>query len=744
MRTTGRRLRLLSRLAGTAGCSVSLLAMMAGAPALAQQAEAPADAASTAAVVVTDDYVELDPITVVATRTAETWIDTLAGTSVRRSQQIDMLMPSRTSDLFEGMPGTTAIQNANTSQTQINIRGLQDFGRVAVIVDGARQNFNQLGHAGAGGFFIEPGLIADVDVVRGPVSNIYGSGAIGGVVTMRTKDADDIIAPGKIWGVEATGELAGNGFMGYSSLLGASKVGENVDVFVGATYRKSDDYYDGNGDLVPDSGYETWTGIAKATFRPAEFHEVKLTALNYETQFTTSTDANAATSYATAAATRTVTASWNYSNPDDNLFDWRSTVYWNQVDQDQTKVTGSSNPITGAVGDPRSFVIDTVGFDANNTSHFSYGDWNSAVTYGGDYFKDEIDNTDDYGFGEGYNPSGDRGVGGAFIQWKGNYSTWLEAIAALRYDAYSLNSEDGGTSGERLSPKFTLGVTPWSWLTVYGTYAEGYRAPTVTEALVSGPHPLPFNTPGTMFYFLPNPGLKAETGKNKEIGINIKQDDLFVQGDALRAKINYYQNDVENYIELVEFGSSTGTICPIPGRPTTCFPYDWGVPGYAQYQNVQEARLRGFEFEGTYDARKWFVGLSGQISDGEISAGPDAGQPLSTVQPDQVSTTLGFRFMEEKLTVAVRWTAVAAVKASDLPDNSVYEPTESFNLVSVYAGYQPDANTLWRLSVENLLDEQYTQYENFLPSAGLTVKGALTVRLGGGEVGSISDPAYIK
>jgi hemoglobin/transferrin/lactoferrin receptor protein len=716
---------------------------MAAAPAMAQQASAQAPA-STAAVVETEEFVELDPITVVATRTAESWIDTLAGVTVRRSEQLEALMPERTADLFQGMPGTTAIQNANTSQTQINIRGLQGFGRVAVIVDGARQNFNQLGHTGAGGFFVEPGLIADVDVVRGPVSNIYGSGAIGGVVTMRTKDAEDIIAPGKSWGVEATGEAAGNGFMGYGSVLGAAKVGQNVDLFIGGTYRDADNYHDGNGDVVPDSGFETWTGIAKATFRPADFHEIKLSALNYDTQFTTSADANAATEYSTQATNRTVTAAWNYQNPGDNLFDWRSSVYWNQVDQDQVKVSGSSNPITGAVGDPRSFVIDTVGFDANNTSRFDAAGWNNAITFGGDYFQDQIDNTDDYGFGEGYNPSGDRGVGGAFVQWKGNYSTWLEAIAALRYDAYSLNSDDGGTSGERLSPKFTLGVTPWSWLTLYGTYAEGYRAPTVTEALVSGPHPLPFNTGGTMFYFLPNPGLQAEIGKNKEVGINIKKDDLFVAGDKLRAKLNYYQNDVENYIEQVTFGDSTGTICPIPGRPTTCFPYNWGVPGYAQYQNVQEARLKGFEFEGTYDARKWFLGLAGQISEGEVTSGIYAGQPLSSIQPDQVTATLGFRFLEEKLTVAVRWTAVAAVTASDLPVNSVFESTDSFNLVSVYAGYQPNENMLWRLSVENLLNEQYTQYENFLPSAGLTVKGALTVRFGGGEVASVADPLYVK
>ncbi|MCS0504611.1 TonB-dependent hemoglobin/transferrin/lactoferrin family receptor [Ancylobacter mangrovi] len=700
--------------------------------------EPAATPASSAEVVLTDQMVELDPITVVATRTQQSWIDTLAAVSVVRPEQIEMLMPMRTQDLFQGMPGVTAIQNGNSTQTAINIRGLQDFGRVAVFVDGARQNFTQLGHGdGAGTFFVEPGLIADVDVVRGPVSNIYGSGAIGGVVTMRTKDANDIMRPNETWGVEADGEFAGNGPMGYGSLLGAARVGQNVDLFVGGTYRNQDDYKDGDGNEVAYTGYETWTGIAKATIRPADFHELKFEVMNYESQFTTGSSASStATQYATDVTNTTAAASWNYSNPDDNLFDWRSSVYWNRVDEDQVKVVGSSSLITGDVGDPRSFVIDTVGFDANNTSRFTLGAVENAITYGGDYFHDDVDNTDDYGFGEGYNPSGERGVGGAFVQWKANYSTWLEAIAALRYDAYSLSSADGGTSGDRLSPKFTLGITPVAWLTVYGTYAEGYRAPSVTEALVAGPHPAVFSGGLTPFSFVPNPNLEAEIGKNKEVGVNIKQDNLFVTGDRLRIKANYYQNDVENYIELVTYGSPA-CIYQVRGY---CVAYnDYSL---AQYQNVDEARLRGFEFEGTYDAGKWFLGLSGQTMTGEVTAGPDEGQPLSTVQPDQITTTLGFRFWEGKLTVAARWTAVAAVTASDLPTNSVYDATDSFNLVSLYAGYQPNENTLVRFSVENLLDEQYTQYQNFLPSAGLTVKAGLTVRFGGGEVAQ-AEPALI-
>ena len=35
---------------------------------------------------------------------------------------------------------------ATAPETSINIRGLQDFGRVAVVIDGARQNFQRSGH----------------------------------------------------------------------------------------------------------------------------------------------------------------------------------------------------------------------------------------------------------------------------------------------------------------------------------------------------------------------------------------------------------------------------------------------------------------------------------------------------------------------------------------------------------------------------------------------------------------------
>ena len=57
-------------------------------------------------------------------------------------------------------------------------------------------------------------------------------------------------------------------------------------------------------------------------------------------------------------------------------------------------VTTPGNNISGCVGDKRNYVLDTTGFDGNNTTRFELGGWRNALTYGGDNFQDDVD-TDD-------------------------------------------------------------------------------------------------------------------------------------------------------------------------------------------------------------------------------------------------------------------------------------------------------------------------------------------------------------
>jgi hemoglobin/transferrin/lactoferrin receptor protein len=410
------------------------------------------------------------------------------------------------------------------------------------------------------------------------------------------------------------------------------------------------------------------------------------------------------------------------------VFNFDINTYWTRTSAEQVKSEGTNNAITGLLGSRRSFQIETIGVDAHNTSRFEAGPFQNAFTVGVDAFRDRVTVVDPTGTGDFFTPNGERTVSGAFAQLKAKYQTWLEVIGAARYDRYELSgSNGGGSSGDRVSPKVTVGVTPISWFTLYGTYAEGYRAPAVTEVFVSGQHP---NAgPGSNFDFLPNAGLRPEIGKTKEAGINIRQDGLLVPNDALRIKANVFQNDVTDFIEqaTILFGNPGvgGQVCNSPA-------------GFCiQYQNVASARIRGAEFEGNYDAGTWFLALAGSVQKGENL---NAHQPLLKIYPAQLATTLGARFWDRKITAAVRWLAVASKDPEDIPAGAASAlPTSGFNVVNLYIDYRPNEDTILGFGIDNLFNEYYTRFLDVrtfgsttvpTPGPGVTFKGSLKVRFG--------------
>ena len=116
----------------------------------------PKNVANANAQVGTPVYQSLDEITVGATKLEERAIDSLAPVSVVTLEQIQGRNASTVGDLVYNMPGVWLQDRGDEPSTSINIRGLQDFGRVAVVVDGARQNYQRTGHFANGSFFLNP------------------------------------------------------------------------------------------------------------------------------------------------------------------------------------------------------------------------------------------------------------------------------------------------------------------------------------------------------------------------------------------------------------------------------------------------------------------------------------------------------------------------------------------------------------------------------------------------------------
>ncbi|MDA9490034.1 TonB-dependent receptor [Bradyrhizobium sp. CCBAU 11361] len=664
----------------------------------------------------------LDTITVAATKTKERAIDALAPVSSISLDQIQGLQPNRLSDVFYAVPGVSFQERGDDPATVINIRGLQDFGRVAVVVDGARQNYQRTGHNANGSFFLDPELIGGIDVVRGPTANIYGSGAIGGLVSFRTKDINDVLRPGERWGVDLSGSYGSNNNRGLGSVFGGVRATPDVDIFGGAVYRTQGNYKDGNGTEIGNTGNQVEAGLMKLTVRPALGHEVKFGAVfqdhQYDIgQFNRGPTTNPAlialnrgsSVYASDAKNYTGTITWNYALPSDNLFDWHMSVYGNRTDNDQTKTYhygttpsafcngGLGNNVSGCVGDKRGYVLNTYGIDANNTTRFNVGDWRNALTWGVDAFQDDVITTDSRGNSNITTPSGIRTVSGGFLQLKQNYSTWFEAVSAIRYDRYDLDSGGTHAGGDRFSPKITLGVTPVAGFQPYVSYAEGYRAPSITETVISGAHatgggPAFFVCPdGTagLFCFLPNPNLRPEVGKNKEVGFNLKYDNIFTASDSFRGKINLFRNDVSDYIDLV---AST----PVP----TGF---GSFSQFYQYQNIAQARIQGFEAETMYDAGDWFIGVAGHYIQGKNVA---TNIGLATITPRKVVTTGGVRLLHRTLILTAQW-------ASYGPNNDVpagYLPATGYELVNLYLTYNATRDIVFSASIDNLLNQYYRPY----------------------------------
>jgi hemoglobin/transferrin/lactoferrin receptor protein len=674
---------------------VSLLALAATGAAVC--------AATGAAAQSADAPITLDGIIVTFSKSEEAAIDALSGSSaVGRTTLDEQFQPSHVSQVLRTLPGVTTSETARDTATSVNIRGLQDFGRVNVLIEGARQNFQRSGHSANGVFYIEPEMIGSIDVTRGPTATVYGSGAIGGVVAFELLDADDILKPGETAAIRSRTSYGSNGDRKLASGTGAMRVG-NFDAVVQGNGRWADDYEDGAGRTVLDSGETTKSAYGKFRWRPATGHEITVTALDYNAAFVDRTLDASADRRDTDVNNTQFTAGYTFKSPDTSLIDLSAKVYRNLTGLDQTRLDSTSrfNP----AGSERSFDIVTEGVDVFNTSRVDVGPAKIAVTIGGDAFEDRVQTSDPTGNADEFTPSGTRTVSGAFSSAQLTIGMF-DLIGAVRYDAYELQGATVSLEGERVSPKVTAGITPIPGVTLFATYAEGYRAPAITETLISGLHP-----PPAAFRLIPNPNLRPEVAQTVEGGVNLKKDGLLAKDDRFRAKLVVFQNEVADFIGTEFIGG--------PPAFATC----GNIIGCFRYLNISNVTIDGVELEAVYDARAWFVGLNAARIRGTDDA---TGDPLTTIPADQVTLTAGLRLLDDTLVIGARGRFVDA--QTRVPDGA---PTsDGYTVVDLFAEYEVSKNATLNVNLDNVGDRTYVEYLNQSASPGFSARIGLTTRLG--------------
>jgi hemoglobin/transferrin/lactoferrin receptor protein len=207
---------------------------------------------------------------------------------------------------------------------------------------------------------------------------------------------------------------------------------------------------------------------------------VTATFIDYQTEFV---DQLNSTQRETEAENNQYTLGYTFASPDNPLIDFSSNVYRVETALEQVRID-STSPFEPA-GSERSFEVVTEGFDVYNTSRFGFHNTKLALTYGADGFQDEVATSDPVGNGDEFTPGGERTVYGTFVQGSLTFFEIVDLIGAVRYDAYEIEGGDTHLEGDRVSPKVTAAVTPLGGMTFFATYAEGYRAPAVTETLIS-------------------------------------------------------------------------------------------------------------------------------------------------------------------------------------------------------------------------------------------------------------------
>ncbi|MGD9742730.1 MAG: TonB-dependent receptor [Dongiaceae bacterium] len=666
-----------------------------------------------------DVNVRTRPVTITATKNPITTFEYPGSVTVIDQQEIDERIPSTIDDVIEGVPNTTSAGGPRRNGESPIIRGFSNQD-VIVLLDGTRQNFNS---AHDGRFFLDPSLLKQVEVVRGAGSALYGSGGLGGVMEVRTKDASDYLAPGESFGA--------NVFFGAQSVNGEISPGitlfgapsENLDLVGSFIYRDSGDIELGNGAEL-DADDDIISGMAKATFTEGP-HSLEGAWIRYDASAIEPNNAQTDTDTDFAdkdILSQTWRATYGYSDPDNDWVNLDATVYFTQFEVDEERLDGPDE------GEDLKRDVDTYGLRFDNRSKVEIDTENSILfTYGIDAFRDVQDGDADGGDREGV-PDADSNSIGIFLQSEVNVAAPFGMpgdfliIPGVRFDYYDASSDLSDKNVDTaVSPKIGVSYLPTDWLMFYGSYAHAFSAPNINDLYLTGVHfEIPLGPPfGTVVNrFVPNPDLKPQRTKTIEAGAGFQFEDVLAEGDDLHAKGGWFLTYGKDFISRTVDQPALFVDCN-PAIPGDC-------DGTTIIDNVNRAKLDGVEVEAGYENDFMIFDFAYSHING---IDRDTGDTLGLLQPDtwalHAAAKLGF------MDTQIGWRTIIAEKFEDTGDPSA--DRDGYTLHDIYAIWRPSFEPIRGLSlsagIDNLFDEAYTRVWTGAYEAGRDYKGWISYTL---------------
>ncbi len=456
----------------------------------------------------------------------------------------------------------------NRLSYSIGIRGLQipgDFNtRILVLVDGA--SINEAWGAFAGlGFDAIVGIdeVARIEVIRGPVSSVYGTNAFFGIINIITRGAAE--TP-RAWGRAGynsiNGVISSAGFAtgGVDRQLRGSvsfmnRIGEDITALDGTrTPASSDGSQSYTVGLVGAYGgtfgqIRAFRFNRESPFAPYDVNPINTPYNQIDRQLLIEGGHTHAFSDRMSVAGRAYASLYEFSD-DSPPFD---PIVDNPLD-----TTGSARTIGAELRGRYELVVPdrlgvTVGGELSNnhtrSTAFESPTPNDLITDDPNRFN----------------------LGGVYTELDGQPLPWLGFTAGVRADVHS-ELED------RISPRAALFVSKPEAYGAKLLYAEGFRNPSAFEA---------FFEDGSDFIAHPEL-LKAETIRSFEVVGWLKR-------AGLSARLSAFYWDAADIIEAQ----------PAPEDPA-----------FAQFQNVTRYVSRGLEAEASYrNSRGWYAFGGGAFTD---------------------------------------------------------------------------------------------------------------------------------
>ena len=679
----------------------------------------------------------LDSVTISATMRPAPVRDTPGVVSVIDGETIQERMIEDFSDLVKYEPGVYVENNVTRlGLNGFNIRGIGG-NRVMTMIDGVQTseqfdfapfNIHQAG--------LDVDLLKTVEIVRSANSALYGSDALGGVVSLFTKDPEDYLRDQRFYvggkttwdsraddvGVNFT--LAGGSDWVQASLFGSVNRGGEIG------NKGAVDTRDHTRTAPNPQDVEGQQMLAKLVFNASPGNRFRATSELYDNRVETDWLSNNGLTdfgflrYDTLVSSAFDTQQRQRLSLDHTIADlgldllsWQMYGQYNDTAQilDEERVTFGSGPPIPLM---RHGTVEheQVGYGGSAQGQHWLGGLDDGVlvtfgvSYKTDYFDMERNRTETNTatgqlvptsliFPSKYFPASDVVEAGSYLQGEIRFGR-VTLVPGVRYDHFSLdanqadpvyiaslNPEATDYSHGALSPKVGLAARLSDVVTLHAQYAGGFRAPPYS-AINTG-----FTNPRGGYTTLPNADLRAETSDNLEVGIR-------TAFDRASLGISGFSNRYDDFIELTDIGFN-------PMTRLLEF----------QSQNLDQAEIRGIELRGeAYLSDSVMIRGSYALIDGvEILQGAADDPPiaqetaLGSIAPDE--GVIGLRYVQP----SGRWGTELSLKFVEAyrqgSDADQFAP-HAYQVVDVVSFVSLTEALRFRLGLLNATDAKYFEWWN--------------------------------